>query len=304
MVAWLLALFLGFVGADRFYRGFTALGIAKLLTLGGCGIWTLIDLLLIIFTGGRDAKGLPLANYDKHKKVSWIVTAIALAFYMIMVAVSTIAGGSDQSAPPAEGTVTAPASEPATETSAAPVAEQPTEAVTSSASPATTEAPAPAPAPDVPAEQAAMTEAVATARTEAENADTDLQRANVLTVRSDAMCGAVPDGRIENWIGTVRTVDANGEGKAIVTVEIAEDIEIGTWNNAVSDVSDNTLIEQGTPLFDQALALKPGDTVRFSGTLKSGSDPNDRCYYTSNMTEVMSIDSPDYIVNFSSLEKI
>lgn len=35
----------GVLGIDRFYRGQIGLGILKLLTAGGCGIWALIDLL-------------------------------------------------------------------------------------------------------------------------------------------------------------------------------------------------------------------------------------------------------------------
>jgi hypothetical protein len=89
-----------------------------------------------------------------------------------------------------------------------------------------------------------------------------------------------------------------------VVVSIEEDLEIGTWNNALSDSGDRTLIEQGSELYDAALELAPGDSVRFSGTLKSGSESNDRCYYTSNLTEVMSIESPDYIITFSELQKI
>ncbi|HWA23692.1 MAG TPA: TM2 domain-containing protein [Caulobacterales bacterium] len=38
---------LGWLGADRFYCGQTLLGIIKLLTLGGLGLWTFIDLFLI-----------------------------------------------------------------------------------------------------------------------------------------------------------------------------------------------------------------------------------------------------------------
>lgn len=47
----LLAVFLGVVGADRFYRGQVGLGIFKLLTLGGLGVWALIDYLVLLFGG-------------------------------------------------------------------------------------------------------------------------------------------------------------------------------------------------------------------------------------------------------------
>jgi hypothetical protein len=57
----LLSLFLGGLGVDRFYLGQTGLGIGKLLTLGGCGIWSLIDLIMIAMRNVTDADGKPLA---------------------------------------------------------------------------------------------------------------------------------------------------------------------------------------------------------------------------------------------------
>jgi len=61
MVALLLSFFLGGLGIDRFYLGQTGLGIAKLLTLGGCGVWALIDFILIAMKKLKDAQGLRLS---------------------------------------------------------------------------------------------------------------------------------------------------------------------------------------------------------------------------------------------------
>ncbi len=53
--ALILSILLGELGIDRFYLGYTGLGILKLITAGGFGIWWLIDLILIA-TGKMTAK--------------------------------------------------------------------------------------------------------------------------------------------------------------------------------------------------------------------------------------------------------
>jgi TM2 domain-containing membrane protein YozV len=48
VVALILVALVGGLGIHRFYLGYTTIGIIQLLTLGGCGIWALIDLIRII----------------------------------------------------------------------------------------------------------------------------------------------------------------------------------------------------------------------------------------------------------------
>ena len=62
LAALLLSIFLGTFGVDRFYLGHIGLGIAKLVTFGGCGIWWLVDVILIATGAVRDSMGRPLVK--------------------------------------------------------------------------------------------------------------------------------------------------------------------------------------------------------------------------------------------------
>lgn len=43
LIGALISWTLGYIGADRFYKGEVGLGVVKLLTLGGFGIWWIVD---------------------------------------------------------------------------------------------------------------------------------------------------------------------------------------------------------------------------------------------------------------------
>src|SRR5688500_4207478 len=84
LATWLFSLFLGGLGVDRFYLGKIGTGIAKLLTLGGLGIWSLVDLVITLAGRQTDKNRQPLAGYAQHKTVALIVSAVLLVVSLVM----------------------------------------------------------------------------------------------------------------------------------------------------------------------------------------------------------------------------
>ena len=63
LITFLLCFFLGGLGAHRFYAGKTGSGVVQILTLGGLGIWVLIDLVMILCGVFKDGNGNLIADW-------------------------------------------------------------------------------------------------------------------------------------------------------------------------------------------------------------------------------------------------
>ncbi len=58
----ILCILLGGLGVHRFYVGKIWTGVFMLLTFGGLGIWTLVNIIVIAVGNFKDSNGLPIKS--------------------------------------------------------------------------------------------------------------------------------------------------------------------------------------------------------------------------------------------------
>lgn len=88
IVTMLLCWFLGGFGAHRFYTGHIASGIVQLITLGGCGIWALIDWICLCANEFKDINNKPLKNYNRSLGIALFCIGLFITFLAILVIIT------------------------------------------------------------------------------------------------------------------------------------------------------------------------------------------------------------------------
>jgi hypothetical protein len=151
-----------------------------------------------------------------------------------------------------------------------------------------------------PAAQLKFVNVIEEARNTIDAAETDLQESVALRKRDKDLCAILGNYTATNWTGVIGSVGANGEGKAYVEIDIADDVKVKTWNNAFSDLSDNTLIPTTSKFFDNLVALKKGDPVIFSANFLRG---DNFCLKKANLTQTFYAIDPGFIVRFTNIAK-
>jgi RNA polymerase subunit RPABC4/transcription elongation factor Spt4 len=162
----------------------------------------------------------------------------------------------------------------------------------------------------MPADEATLIAAVLLARDQYNAGANDMAKGAARPARAKTLCALGETGArfapqlgfnssVKDWVGKVVTLTTNNDGKGVLGLEIADDVQLKTWNNDVSDAFDQTLIEPTSALFPVAVGLHADQHVKFSGSLfrKSSSD----CFEESSVTLVGSMTQPEFIFRFTSI---
>jgi hypothetical protein len=154
---------------------------------------------------------------------------------------------------------------------------------------------------DMPDDQLAFVEAVGLGGQAYENAGTDFARGASRPSRAALVCAALKSRNAKNWIGKLTGLTTNSEGKGVITIELIRGlIYAKTWNNSLSDIGADTLVEPASRLFNSLGKLNISERVKFSGEFLSSKVD---CVKEASMSLQGSMTQPEYLMRFSTVEK-
>ena len=162
---------------------------------------------------------------------------------------------------------------------------------------------APPPIPDPtkdsrPIDQQRFVTAVARARDAYKAAPNEMAQGATRVLRAREICGLLASRDIIDWEGTVDTLSSNNDGRGILGITIGPRIWVTTWNNAVSDAWDKTLLDPSSAIYAAAVNLRKGQKVRFSGSLIEAEKD---CVREESITMDGSMTGPEFIIRFTGL---
>jgi hypothetical protein len=153
----------------------------------------------------------------------------------------------------------------------------------------------------LPGDQAQFISVIAAARAAYQSAPNEMAAGGVRADRKAKLCATLDKPAIQGWIGAVRKLSSNEDGKGVLEIAIADKVSVETFNNSFSDIGYGTLIEPASDVFKSAAALKVGDRVVFSGDLfRSDVD----CVNEGSLTLEGSMNEPEFLFRFRSINKL
>jgi hypothetical protein len=169
-------------------------------------------------------------------------------------------------------------------------------------------APAPLPKPVLAVDRAGEATVLAVLNDYAisyEEATNDMAKGALRPGRARALCSRLPfirvRGVVQDWIGTIETLSATGDGRGVLAVRIGPHATVQTTNNGFSESLSqlSTLLASRSPVTKAAMALEVGRKVQFSGVLFPS---NTDCMLETSVTMDGSMRDPEYLFRFTDLK--
>jgi hypothetical protein len=154
------------------------------------------------------------------------------------------------------------------------------------------------------ATEQAFIDAIEKARAEFRDGTNEMAKGASRAHRAEALCDLFANNfTVSNWTGTVAQLSSNSDGKGVLAITLAPDITVRTSNNSFSDLFDHTLIEPTSSVYNQAVALRNGQHVTFSGTftVAEGVAPLADCIHEVSLTQYGSMTKPEFFFRFSAI---
>lgn len=154
--------------------------------------------------------------------------------------------------------------------------------------------------PSYPTSEANFISAINLAHNQASYAN-ELQKNQIKSQRDSNICDALQNSpKITGWRGSVSVISSTYSGNAILEIRLPNGVILQTWNNFLSDIVDNTIIDKNSNVYKQVYNLSIGDPVIFSGSFFKN---NKECARENSITTEGSLNSPEFLFKFSSIEK-
>jgi hypothetical protein len=154
-------------------------------------------------------------------------------------------------------------------------------------------------APTLPPLESKFIDIVSAAQSQSTQTENDMQKGGVKAARDSQLCATIKTLDIDGWIGTISDINSNSDGKGVLSVEIAPNVDLKTWNNSFSDIGDQTLIEPNSTVFQIASVMHKGDLVEIGGKFYSGTDSD--CLKEGSLSLNGKLQHPEFIFKFSSI---
>jgi len=82
------------------------------------------------------------------------------------------------------------------------------------------------------------------------DAKNELQQSALRKQRREVLAGLGLGMTVNGWVGTIKNMTTTTKGQAAVSIALGNGIAVHTWDNQLSDIGANTLIDSSNPLFN------------------------------------------------------